>query len=38
VQEVDELVVLEDLLVEKLPSDSEVHGHDLGVANSTYLF
>ena len=28
VQEFDELVVLEDLLVEKLPVDSEVDGHD----------
>ena len=30
VQEFDELVVLEDLLVEKLPLGSEVDGHDLG--------
>ena len=30
VQEFDELVVLEELLVEKLPLGSEVDGHDLG--------
>ena len=30
VHEFDELVVLEDLLVEKLPLDSEVDGHDFG--------
>jgi hypothetical protein len=30
VQEFDELVVLEELLVEKLPVGSEVDGHDLG--------
>ena len=30
VQEFDELVVLEDLLVEKLPLDSEVDGHYFG--------
>jgi hypothetical protein len=30
VQEFDELVVLEDLLAEKLPLDSEVDGHDFG--------
>jgi hypothetical protein len=30
VEEFDELVVLEDLLVENLPSPSEVNGHDFG--------
>jgi hypothetical protein len=30
VQEFDELVVLEELLVKKLPLDSEVDGHDFG--------
>ena len=30
VHEFDELVVLEDLLVETLPLDSEVDGHDFG--------
>jgi hypothetical protein len=30
VQEFGELVVLEDLLIEKLPEDSEVDGHDFG--------
>ena len=30
VQEFDELAVLEDLLVENLPSHSVVDGHDIG--------
>jgi hypothetical protein len=30
VQEFDDLVVLEDLLVEELPMDSEIDGHDFG--------
>jgi len=30
VQEFDELIVLEDLLIENLPGNSEVDGHDFG--------
>jgi hypothetical protein len=38
VQEFDELAVLEDLLVENLPSHSVVDGHDFGSGELISLF
>jgi hypothetical protein len=37
-QDFDELVVLEDLLIENLPSTSEVDGHDFGSNEFNILF